>query len=550
MKKIILLLSISLTFSFSTPPNMSCNIGYFELYNSHFSGVLGASILPYSFNDYETVFSSLSYSSTVYDYLSYQASPTQTIYQYSYTIDYYNCVPEVVCDSNQTIDTSVNPHICITPPPPLCVPPYVDVSSTDIPECAIPSDIPDINSTKPDGSCEAGYARNVFGVCKLDSDGDNVPDSEDAYPDDGTKTGSESESNTPTCAVNTWNCKVCVCPAGAIKYYDLFVLPSGTVSIPVCSATNTQTFCLTSTNPDTPDYDCAEGYVPAPDYESTANCVPSQPSICPYPAHSNIGTMPFQSVVTDIFKCISLAYKYGENGNYDNYNCPDGSVACYYNLPSDSSPSDSNSTNPTTDSNTTPPTSDLNSTNTFDTTNIESKLDLISNSLSASGSINNSLEGIGRLINSTASTNHNDLQNINGTLINKLDAINKSIGSIPQSQSTDMTATNQKLDDLKLSVDSLTDPSALPPPEDDHSIEINSKTSELSSSLMSYVDSYTPVISFNQPSGVCSDLTIDMPIGGAQTIKFKEHVDKFNILSSLLYFISIFGAVVIILMSP
>jgi len=160
------------------------------------------------------------------------------------------------------------------------------------------------------------------------------------------------------------------------------------------------------------------------------------------------------------------------------------------------------------------------------------------------------LTDIGALISNSSGKNHDDLNSLNSNLGSKLDAINDSINNKPVSQSTDMTETNNHLQNIDDKLDALDDiPDGVNPDEDMNSA-VSESASELSSNLMSYVENYTPIISLNGVSGSCTDVSFNMPIGGTFTIEFAKHVDKFSFLSVILYFISIFGAVVIVLMTP
>ena len=383
------------------------------------------------------------------------------------------CTVEPTCDDNQTIDTSVLPHECKDNPPPLVCPPnshpddnnefcvcnspYVltDVNGTNV--CKLPSSVPDENSTKPNGDCEVGFAKNSLGVCKEDSDGDNVPDDEDTYPDDSSRSGGDGESNPSICNLDIKECRNCSCPVGSADKGAVWLTNDGAAFTSLsCQNGNTVIYCA-STNSETPDprqNDCNKGYVPAPDWATTGNCVPEQQR-CAYPPFSFVNNYPFQSITVDVFKCTDLGYRYG-GGNFDTYNCPDGTVACYYHPSSDNNNStpdnpENNNSNPVGDNNNTNP-SDGNGTGTIDTTEIESKLDAINTSLGSDGAINSSLSGLSSLINSTASTNHTDLTNINGSLGSmgsKLDGIKSAIESQNSTPATDMNPTNDILKEIR-----------------------------------------------------------------------------------------------------
>lgn len=55
----------------------------------------------------------------------------------------YACSVEPICDENQTLDTSVNPHVCKNNPPPACPPgQHDDLSSSEVVHCVCDSGYP------------------------------------------------------------------------------------------------------------------------------------------------------------------------------------------------------------------------------------------------------------------------------------------------------------------------------------------------------------------------------------------------------------------------
>ena len=406
-----------------------------------------------------------------------------------------------------------------------------------------------------------------MGVCKEDSDNDGVPDSEDDYPNDPSKSGS-SDSDNRICSLFVTECSPCQCPLGSKDYGAINTNTDGSTSMRICSNDAVPIFCATKGEESgaTPDHDCRKGYVPAPDYDITGNCVPETQK-CPYPPFSFVTNLPFKSLVVDIFRCIDLGIRYG-GGNYDNFNCDDGRVACYYNAVPDNNNSnndsshDNNSSGGSVDNNSSVP-QDLNNTNSNDNKNLESKLDAINKSLSAKGAINNSLEGISKIINKNGATNHTDLTNINGSigsLGSKLDGIKSAIDG--KTTGTDMTETNNEIRELGDKLDTIADllennsssedsnNSEIEIDETDYNKKANDAANDLTEGLMSYVENYTPIVAFNKPSGSCTDVSFIMPLGGTHKIEFSKHVDKFRFFAVILYFISVFGAVIIVIMSP
>jgi hypothetical protein len=135
---------------------------------------------------YSVVTDEYSYIEPQDDYYNY--------YNYTHSSSYisYKCVETVSpldCPANSS--PNADNTACI------CNPPYVhDNNETDLDKvCKLPSNVPDENSTKPDGDCMPGYAKNIEGVCKEDSDNDGVPDTEDAYPNDPNKSDDGSSDS-------------------------------------------------------------------------------------------------------------------------------------------------------------------------------------------------------------------------------------------------------------------------------------------------------------------------------------------------------------------
>ena len=362
----------------------------------------------------------------------------------------FTCVLPLVCDDNQTANYSVNPPFCKDNIPPLdcpansvpsadnlsceCVSPYVSDSNGT--GCILPPSIPDENSTKPNGDCQPGFAKNSLGVCKQDSDGDRVPDDEDKYPHDGSKSGG-GDNGKVYCKRKINDCTPnCECPAGTLNLL-------GYISLCVnfkTGAQHTGKFCDVDGNGDEPTD-------------------PNAPKDCGNP--SSIFNYSFQVQVASDSLCYDLRRRYADGGVIKgfNYTCPDETIACYYNLASDNNNSvsnnnpnpDNNTSNPLGENNNTNPTNDSNTSSNFDTMNLENKLDSIKDLLSSDGSINNSLQDIGSLVSNASGKNHDDLSTINdsvGSLGSKLDGIKSAIESQTSTPATDMTETNTLLTDL------------------------------------------------------------------------------------------------------
>ncbi len=116
MKKILLLISLT-ALAFSAP---SCPVsdGYYWKYSSTntFSG--SSSTYPVASADY------CSATLATHDVLVDIVQSDTLSYTYSVNREYYTPSLEIVCPDGETIDTSVNPHVCISapPPPPSCPP--------------------------------------------------------------------------------------------------------------------------------------------------------------------------------------------------------------------------------------------------------------------------------------------------------------------------------------------------------------------------------------------------------------------------------------------
>ena len=406
MKKLLILFSFLFSFIYAVPNlvDCGCNGGFVE--TSHIVTTSGANWTSVLLTDVKTCSEEITYS--ISDTAIFGGN---TFYKYNVTTIAYACdpcLPPKIVDSNGScVDSPTPPLTCPAHSIPdanntycICQSPYVPNSATQ--QCELPPSLPDENSTKPDGTCEPGFAKNKFGNCKIDSDNDNVPDSEDAYPNDPTQSGGDSKPR--ICTANKTECSACKCPVGTMDFgaISLNSLPRSCVNgaVPI--------FC--STKSDTPAYDCRDGYVPAPDYASTANCVPANKSSCDYPPV--IFNWNFQSIVATDSICYDLRSRYAQGGvtNGFNYTCDDGTIACYYNLASDANNSNSGSNNNNDinntgsgnlDNNSSTPPADNNSSSPIDTKTLENKLDVINNSLGSGGAIAKNITNLGSLVSSS-----------------------------------------------------------------------------------------------------------------------------------------------------
>jgi hypothetical protein len=416
-------------------------------------------------------------------------SPTDGYWHYAYDVDIVVCtdlnITSADCNASEIFYNGVctscpsNASPNSTKDACACNSPYILDANTST--CILPPSY-DSNSTNPDGTCKTGYAPDLDNACSPDMDGDGIPDildpdiDGDGVPNnqDSSPYGGAGKSTPPNPDTNT------SCPPGQ----------------KVCNGTCIISFLTCQKN----NTDCSVGYIPAPDYATTHNCVPENNGQCQHPSASPFG-YPFQTITSDVFQCIDL---YNAHGGGDNFNCPDGkSVACYYNNDTNSS-SSANNNSGTTDTNTstTSGTNDFNSTtpidsnaSSFNTANIESKLDGINKSLSASGAINNSLNVISKLIDAKGLTNHNDLNNINGSLGSlgsKLDNIRDAINNKPVTPATDMTATNnhlQSIEDKMIKEDSQLD-------FDNSELDsaLNNAKNVFNNALVSFESSYNDIV--------------------------------------------------------
>ena len=479
MKKLLLLTILLSSFSYSV--TCQCNNGYWDLIQTDTDILdlyqagegLGVGASPAVPAPVET----LCTTDVSYAYDTYRIEELSRIHYSAYDVveynryktrQHYSCIANPDCNATtEFLDTSVFPPVCSPNPTPICNYPDMLLLVDGVESCLSPDDI-----TNPDGSCQVGFAKDVNGNCQSDKDNDGVPDNEDDYPDDGSKSSSDSENGVKYCQRGIMDCTVdCECPKGTLNLI-------GYTSLCYSFSTGEShqgKFC---------DVDGDANEPTDPNATTPIQECNNPPSVFGFE---------FQSMVATDTHCYDLRRRYAQGGvtNGFNWSCPDNTVACYYNRASDSSDSNSSSgaDSGTGDANTTSGTGDLNSTTnpdangtaTIDTTNIENKLDAINDSLSADGAINNSIHDVGSLVSSSSQTNHTDLTNINSTLSNKLDSINDSIQNIPQTPATDMTDTNQKLDEIKdiLNPDTTADES-----------DLNSKVSDLKNGADNFIATY------------------------------------------------------------
>jgi len=323
------------------------------------------------------------------------------------------CKAYPTCDENQTLDLSSNPPVCVS-----CGEGTNDLDCDNVPN----NDDDDYDS---DGD-------GIPNGEDLDDDNDGVPDTEDDYPNDSTKSDSSSESDVKYCKRGINDCtQGCICPVGTRNLLGYATICSSIAT----GQSHTGSFCDESG-------------------DGTEPIDPNEPKKCSYPP--SLFGYDFQKVVANTSICYDLRERYGNRGAVGGttWPCPDNTLACYYNLKTDSNsssstpPPDDNNPPPEDDNDTTPV--DTNSS-LSDTKNIEDKLDLISDSLSSEGSINNSLKDIGALIGDSTANNHKDLTDLNNNLGSKLDGIQSAIEN-QSDGSTDMSGTNQLLEDIKGSI--------------------------------------------------------------------------------------------------
>ncbi len=496
MKKLLLFFTLISSFLSAVPNGAVCDSpNYWEL-TSHYGPTepAGHSYDPYSWAvDGEVLINATSYKANFYTMPTHVESG-YTVYQYTEESYTYVCSPEIVCDNNQTIDTSVNPHVCIdnpTPPEPLqcpanalpdatntfcvCNPPYVLTNVDGNNTCVIPSP-----HTAPDGDFDGDGIPNVD-----DTDDDNdgysdnqeITDGTDLYdgnsngsasgggtstggttaPDGGGSNASIDGSNTtPRCtASNKWFCSVCLCPSNTIPHFNSFLDSNGVYQSGICP-TNTKTYCDSDTGGSScnksilGEYEhyegvdclrvCDDGY----EYNSIHICSPidNNTNDCSHaPVHDGY---PFQTFTDSITTCRNIISNLNTRGSFlSRPDCDLGRVACYY-----------DATVPTTDSNSTLP--DSNSTgfddsrivNRLDTTN--SKLDFINGAIDEQTTkLSDKLEQLDRNNLKSSNAVKTSIDNMNGSLSGKLDAITNAINNKPVSSGTDMTATNNHLQSIE-----------------------------------------------------------------------------------------------------
>jgi hypothetical protein len=335
-----------------------------------------------------------------------------------------------VCDVNQTLDISVKPPICVDNIPP------TDPSTCNNDEilwnnectrCPLNS-APNTNKLK----CDCVYPfvlGDLEGVptCVLsDIDNDGIPDINDPF-DDNTY-----------CKNNIYDCTPnCVCRIGTNESVGVVGLCAsaalGSYKGKFCTPTDENG---ADTPGDNPDDILGDGGSSNPD--NNPNC--SHPS--------ELFNHPFQKFTSE-HECALNTGNGSLGSNFPTPECPRGDVACYFGAYPENNDTNNNDNNngdggTVGDSNSSGTVGDSNSSSNFDTSALETKLDAINDALSNDGAVSKGIESLGAINQRASDTNHQDLNDLGS----KLDTINDSINS-QNAQATDMTNTNQKLDDIK-----------------------------------------------------------------------------------------------------
>jgi len=243
--------------------------------------------------------------------------------------------------------------------------------------------------------------------------------------------------------------------------------------------------------------------------------------------------LPFKSYVSSTDACYAAAGSL----NYQTQilvDCSLGNFACFYDN-NNSNPTDPNTEDNNNDSNGTMEnnndnngTVDTNSTQfgdiniTFNTTNLEKKLDAINESLSSTGAISKGIGSLGRAVTDASSLNHSDLTNMNNNLGQKLDGIKGAI----ESKDNGSDETN----DLLKSIEENQRTETAGKEE-----EFNSKFTEIENAVSNMTASYTEM--FNSISAIINNTpTVNLSSSGScslsvavygQTPDFKQGFDLF-----------------------
>jgi len=415
-----------------------------------------------------------------------------------------------------------------------CVSPYVaDSNGTG---CVLPSSIPDENSTNPNGDCEPGYAKNSLGVCKKDSDGDRVPDEEDAYPNDSSRSSDSDSDN--KCNGN---------PCGKDNYYmcvndDIKIVINGSHYEHVlfwydCSTCESYSQRIGGPCPGQGDSD-TDNTNPSDDNGTSDPIEDEHVDDCNL--QPELFGWKYQDRVATGAQCDNLKRLYAVGGFTDGYSviCPDKTIGCYFNRKSDSNNTDTSDSNDNSndsnssgsvDNNSSDPTNnnDSNSSSSIDLSNIESKLDIINSSIIKSSTSNHgALISISTIISQSSNKNHNDLTKLNSSLGSKLDGIKSAIDNKSATSANDMNPTNEILEEIrdKLSEDTT-----------DKEEASKAKMSKASTMMDNMLGSYTAM--FSSISNVINNTpTVNLHSSGTcqlsvyiynQTADFKKGFDLF-----------------------
>ncbi len=145
-------------------------------------------------------------------------------------------------------------------------------------------------------------------------------------------------------------------------------------------------------------------------------------------------------------------------------------------------------------------------------------------------SINSSLSNLATLISDSTAQNTNDLANVSQHI-------------------DDASVKNEELlTDIKDSLDDLDDIPAEANDDEDFSEQVEQTSGELSSTIKQQFSNYSPAVTFNAPTGTCVDPIISIPkLGVHVPIPVSKHVSNLSVVSPILYFIAVVGAVALVL---
>jgi len=333
----------------------------------------------YYYGDVATVFhpayASVQYASE-YTCEVFPSNPTSS-YRSSTT---YDLNVDSSYDYNQVTQTCIAIPTCNEP----------QVLNTDNPNnyfCETPFDL---NTTNPDGTCKDKFAKNTSDICSPDDDSDGVPNTEDDYPTDSTRTDSGGDgSNSDTgedcssyCGIDHW--ADCV-DSISLSSSRTPIAEVGYTDCATCTFRIDEQFGLTCD-----EFAGVQSEEPLPEVDSCQ-------------VESSILGFSFQTYTPNNTACTLLIKANAEGGKgykFNLPNCSQGATACYYNtkLPDEEI-------------------TDSNSSDFIDDTAIVSKLDEVKTSIDdlnmPLNSIDDSIKDNTKQLKESLDNNFNELKTVN-----------------------------------------------------------------------------------------------------------------------------------------